>query len=195
MPLINLIQEERLAARRGEARTRSFFLLFVGISIASVGSYGFLLFRTESLRGEQASLEAKKQLVAPLLNQMERNQNELADLKPRLHTLENARTVSERWSRLLAHLSTHTPPDTWLTGLRCNATDPTKPISVSFVGIGAAQEPIGEFILRLQSSQDLQSVNLKYTSEKIVLQSRGIEFEISGDIVDSAEQRVKEEKS
>jgi MFS family permease len=40
MPLINLIQEQRLAQKRNEGQARSFFLVFVGSAVAAVGGFG-----------------------------------------------------------------------------------------------------------------------------------------------------------
>jgi Tfp pilus assembly protein PilN len=194
MPMINLIQEERLSVRRNEARARSFFLLFVALAVASGTGFVGLSFLAERTRGEGARLQAERQKVAPLLDEIEQHQSHLSSMGPLVRTLEDARTVSERWSRILDHLSRHTPADTWLTNLRCTASDPAKAIGVSFIGMGASQQPIGEFMLRLQASQDLEAVNLKYTTEKMVQNSRGTEFEINGDIVGSAEEKPKEEE-
>ena len=57
----------------------------------------------------------------------------------------------------------------------------------------AAQEPIGEFILRLQGCPDLEGVNLKYATEKIVQDSKGTEFQIDAGIAGTAVEKPKKE--
>ena len=74
MPLINLIQEQRLSSRREERRGRLFFMSFVGSAVASAAAFGFLLFQTDSASAEVAKLEAQAQRMAPLLDEIDRNE-------------------------------------------------------------------------------------------------------------------------
>lgn len=187
MPLINLIQEQRLAIRRDETRARSYFFAFVGLGVLSVGGYLATLLETDHLGVEEMQIKAQIQKIKPLIAQIDANDEKYSELSPRVKTLEDAQLFTARWDRILNHLSTQTPPHTWLTAVRCTAADPDKPISVAFIGMAEAQEPIGEFILRLQNSQDLENTQLKYTQEKMVNQSKGIEFEIDSDVAGSAE--------
>jgi len=194
MPLINLIQEQRLARKRNESKARSFFLVFVGSAVASVGGYGFFLFETESLGREKAQLEAQLQKNAPLVKQMDENDKEYGQLSPRLKTLEDAQVMSGRWGRILTHLAHQTPTSTWLTAMRVTANDTSKPINLSVQGISPKQEPISEFIFRMQNSKDLENVELKYSQEKVIQMVKAVEFEVTADIVDTAEAKPKEEK-
>lgn len=194
MPFINLIQEQRLEAKRNENRARLFFLTFVGSAVMSVGAFGFLMFQNEMLRGEQADLTAKAQKLQPLVTRITNNNNDLADLQPRLTTLEGAQLVTGHWSRILDHLSRQTPDSTWLTGVRCTASDPTKPVNITFEGLSTRQELVGDFIERLQSCPDMTNVTLKYTMEKLVAAGRDIEFQVTADIEGSAEVQKDETK-
>jgi len=195
MPLINLIQEQRLAAKRDETRARSYFFGFVGIGILSVGGYLTLLLQTELLQGQEMKMRAEIQKVKPLLAQKDANDKQFQELSPRVKTLEDAQLITARWDRLLTHLSKQTPAHTWVTGMRCTASDPEKPITVSFVGVGTSQVPVGEFILRLQNSTDLENVQLKYTQDKIINLEHAVEFEIDADIAGSVDKKdtVKKE--
>lgn len=192
MPFINLIQEQRQEARRQENRARLFFMSFVGSAVLSVGVLGLLMFENEVAHSEEAALLAKAQKLEPLSKRIEANNNDYADLSPRLATLENAQLVTGRWSRILDHLSRQTPEATWLTGLRCSASDPTKPVQVTFAGLSEKQELIGDFILRLQSCPDLANVALRFTDEKPAANTHDIEFEITSDVQGTAEE-VKDE--
>ncbi len=197
MPFINLIQEQRLSVKRSERKARSYFFGFVGIGVLSVGAYLALLLQTDLLKGDESRLEGQIQRAQPYIAQIEDNEKQYDLMSPRVKTLEDAQLITARWDRILTHLSKQTPDHTWVTAVRCVAGDPEKPIAVSFVGMASAQEPIGEFILRLQNSADLEDVQLKYTQEKTVNQAKGVEFEIGANIAGSAKKDAvkKEEQS
>lgn len=193
MPFINLIQEQRLVAQANERKSRSFFLTFVGVLTASGLAVSFLTMET-IIAGRQASgVEAQNKKNAPLVSQIDQNAKALAELTPRVKTLEDAQVITSRWSRILEHLAVQTPHSTWLTTMRCLGSDPTKPIQISFAGIATAQSPIGEFIMRMQNLADLDNVNLKFTNEKLIANKTGIEFQVDADLVGTTEQQVKRE--
>jgi Tfp pilus assembly protein PilN len=193
MPLINLIQEQRLSNRREEARSRLFFMSFVGSAVASAAAFGFFLYKTDAAQGELSQLQAKNQKMAPMLRQIEQNNKLISTLQPRLATLENAQKMTARWNTILDHLVVNIPDQTWLTAIRCQSQDATKPIEISFVGLSANQELVGDLMLRLQGCAEFDGLNLKYTQEKVVAQGNGIEFELSGSLAGSAEQKPVDE--
>ncbi len=189
MPLVNLIQEQRLATARGERKTRVLFFSFVGSVVASVFAVGAISFQTDRLHSEEARLLALAARLKPLKGQIARAEAERARLAPRLKTLEDAQAATNRWSNILQHLATNTPSQTWLTNIRSKVeSDPTKPIELSLIGMSAAQQPVGEFMLRTQNSRDLEAVNLRYTQEKVTASgASAIEFEVAAAIVGSAQ--------
>jgi Tfp pilus assembly protein PilN len=195
MPLINLIQEQRLAIKRDERKSRSYFFAFAGIGVLSAMGFFAQMIETDALDGKEKTLQAEIQRVRPLLNQIQANERAYNDMSPKVSTLEDAQASTARWDRVLDHLAKQTPAKVWLTAIRCTAPDPEKPVAVTFTGLAPSQDPIGEYILRLQNSSDLEEVNLKYTQEKIVQQEQGIEFEIDANIADSAQKKdaVKQE--
>ncbi len=191
MPYVNLIQEQRLAAQANERKARSFFSVFVGALVVSGLAFGFLTMDALIISHQANRIEIENKRNAPIEKQIDQNGKDLADMTPRMKTLQDAATVTERWDRILTHLTVQTPQTTWLTGIKCSASDATKPIQVSFSGIASAQTPIGEYIMRLQNERDLDNVNLKFTNEKLVAESKAIEFQIDSDIVGTAEQKLK----
>lgn len=195
MPMINLIQEQRALARKTEAKARLLFFGFVGVATLSLASFGFFMFQTDALLKEEATLQAQTQKMQPVIAKIEADERAFSAMQPRLRTLEDAVASTDKWTAILNHLLVQTPPNTWLTGIRTNGMDPTKPISVSFIGLSARQQLVGEFIMRLQNCKTLENVGLKYTQEKIVDRGSGIEFEISADVVGTVEEKPKEEKS
>lgn len=193
MPYVNLIQEQWLGTQANERKARSFFFVFVGTLAVSAAAYGFLSMETLLVGRQAESILAQNKKNQPLVTQIEQNGKELAELTPRLKTLEDAGVMTGRWDRILNSLTMQTPQSAWLTGLRCSSADPTKPIQVTFLGIAASQTPIGEFILRLQNLSDLDNVNLKFTNEKLVATTKAIEFQVESDLAGTAEQKVKTE--
>jgi Tfp pilus assembly protein PilN len=191
MPFINLIQEQRLARKKNESKVRSLQLVFIGSAVASVLGFGYFFVQTQALAFEKRRMEAQIEKNAPLVRQIAEYQNQYAELAPRLKTLEDAQVVSGRWGRIMTHISRQTPTPTWLTALRVSANDATKPINVSMVGVSSGQEPISEFILRMQNSKDLENVNLKFSQEKVMNFTKAVEFEVTADIVGTVETKPK----
>ncbi len=187
MPYINLIQEQRLQAQKTENQARLFFLSFVACAGLSFCAFAFLMFQNEMLKGEASRLTSKAAKLAPLVKRIASDEDKYAELKPRLDTLQNAQIMTGRWSRILDHLTRQTPDQTWLSSIRCTATDPLKPVSVIFEGMSNQQVLIGDFIERLQSCQDLSNVSLKYTMEKAVNNNKAIDFEIDAEITGTAQ--------
>ena len=86
----------------------------------------------------------------------------------------------------MEHFSHHMPQGVWLTQLRCVQASLTDPVTVELQGMAPTQESVSEFILRLQASEDLENVNLKYTQGDKVQERPMIRFEVSGSIVGTA---------
>jgi Tfp pilus assembly protein PilN len=191
MPLINLIQEQRLATKRVRRKARVLFFTFVATSVAATGSFGTLLFFSESLQAEQVRLQTQFSKLEPLVEETRQKEELYSELSPRLKTLEDATATTARWGRILTHLTSHTPENLWLTSLKAQVSDPTKPVSLGFSGMAQRQEHVAEFILRLQNCSDLDNVGLRYTQEKVVTNGKGIEFDVSSDIVGSETERPK----
>jgi Tfp pilus assembly protein PilN len=191
MPHINLIQEQRLAVLANERKARSYFAVFAGVLAVSGLTYGFFGMETIIVARQAAAIEAQNKRNAPLAKQIEENGKQLAELTPRLATLEDAAAITDRWDHILTHLAVQTPQSSWLTGVRCQGSDPAKPIQVTFLGIATGQTPIGEFILRLQNLKDLENVSLRFTNEKLISTTTGIEFQIDSDLFGTAEKKVK----
>lgn len=194
MPFINLIQEHVLAAKREQKRARVALFCFVAATTLAVGANGFCMIEADHLDTQIAKLKGDGRKNAPMIEQIEANHRELLDLSPRLQTLGNAQVMTKRWGTILEHLSTQTPPGTWLTGMRSQSSDPTKPLQTSFQGLSSGQDLVGELILRLQSCTELENVNLKFTQEKIVANGKGIEFDVQADIAGTAEAKPKDEQ-
>lgn len=193
MPLINLIQDQRLASKKNERAARVFFLSFATVATLSVLSLGTLLVMSEAASNEVSDLRAKAQEVQPIVDEVEMTNREFSKLAPRVTTLTGAQETSTRWNRVLDHLAVHTPTETWLTILRASQSDPKNPVLLTFQGLSKRQELIGEFILRLQGASDLTNVGLKYTQEKPVQAGSQLEFEVNADLNGTVEEQERNE--
>lgn len=182
MPHINLIYEQRAAVRRKEAQARSGLMLFaLSLGLTAVGS-GFLLLQSQFSRSEEDRLKAELDRLAPMAKEIEKNNSVASEFAPRVKSLTEAKNSTDRWHRILTHLTVNTPKDTWLTTLRSNADDPAKPVLVTVTGMGTAQSPIGELLLRAQNSHDLENVQLGYTEERVINQKKAISFEFGANV-------------
>ena len=91
----------------------------------------------------------------------------------------------------MGHLSVNTPENVWLTSFKSTGYDAEKPIHITFDGVGKTQTDVSEMMMRTQNARDLEAVNLVTTQEKLFEKVTGIEFEMGGDIVDTAEKKKK----
>lgn len=193
MPLINLIREQRLEVKKSERKARVFFMSFAASVMVGVGSFGFMLYLTEQAQGEKAVLEANAQKLEPFLSNIKDTNLEYGKVAPRVDTLTAARDLTDKWNRLMDHLTVQTPDRVWLSGIRAVAQDPKKPIQITFAGLSQQQQLIGEFQLRMQGSPDLESVNFKFSQEKPVASGYLLEFQIEAALKDTADEKERNE--
>jgi Tfp pilus assembly protein PilN len=194
MPFINLIHEQRVAAERADRKSMLFFLAFVAVMISTAGGFAVISFQSKGVHDLEAALQAQIERAKPLIAQTQANQLEKSKLTPRLTTLEDAQSTTQRWGRVLSYLTTQTPPQTWLTAVRCASADPKKPVNVTFSGVAMSQVPVGEFILRMQNSADLGNVSLAYTQEKLIQQTKTTEFQVNAELYGTAPKQTLEEE-
>lgn len=178
MPLINLIHEQRLASRREDRKVAGLMLGFGGSLVLSTIVWGALFLSAQNLDRERISLQAEVDKVKPTIKMIESSEKQYSILSPRLTTLEDAALSTQRWARVLDHISRSIPSGTWLTQLRCSQAAPTDPVIIEMQGIAPDLGASSEVILRLQGSKDLENVNVRYTQEEIMDELRLIKFEV-----------------
>lgn len=196
MPFINLIAEQRAQKRARAKKTRVWLLTSLAISVLGSGTFGFLLMRTDALQADIHSLEVQSEELKPIKDAIAMNQQFLAALRPRMETLSSARLDTERWSRILDHMSLVMPENTWLTMVNSQqASDEAKPVEISWTGMSTEQNLVGDLMLRMQRSPDLQNLQLKYTETKHSSYGVGLEFQIACEVAgtDNSTGAVKKE--
>lgn len=186
MPNINLIHEQRSAIRRRIRNARIGLYIAAGsFGLATVGC-ALLLVQSALSKSEEERLQAELKRLKPLSKEIEVCNAETSRLAPRVKTLGDARKSTDRWQRILTHFTSNTPSNTWFTNVRALCDDITKPVSVTVNGMGIAQAPIGELLLRTQNCPDLENINLHYTEERTTQDRKAIQFEFVADVTGTA---------
>ena len=197
MPLINLIKEQRLEAKKKEQGVQIAIMATLGIGALALLATAGLLLDSARLNLQAGALEAKLEEMKPIVEQLEANNAEIEKLQPRLDTLETAQKDSATWVHILEHLTVNTPEATWLNTFKSFQQDRTQPLVITFNGLSQSQEAVGEFLLRLEASDDLENVTLKYTQPKFSDSGKHLEFELVADMVGTKEETstAKEKQS
>jgi Tfp pilus assembly protein PilN len=193
MPYINLIEEQRNVSQKNDLRARAGFFALVGVAVVFAGLYGFFYIKASSLTSEEADMSAKLQAMRPDLNRIDNNKKLISDMQPKLTTLTDAQTLTERWWRILNHFKTQMPPNTWLTSMQAAGTDPEKPVTMTLTGMALNQEPIGDFMMRTQNESDLDNLVFNYSSEKTTPYGLTIEFQMGASVVGTAPEKKEKE--
>lgn len=192
MPLINLIEEQRLAIRERERRTR--VMVFGSLAIAVVGFIlgGYFFLEGASARGKASVLEAKLETVQPIVEETKATERNIKRLEPRLVTLQGAQNDTLRWSRILDYFTTNTPEGIYLSNIQCRVDNRDEAVTMTVRGIATNQEEVGSLLLRMQLNEDLEEVTLNYTQSRTTDRVNAIEFEIAGVIKGTRKRRAQE---
>ena len=191
MPFVNLIKEDRLAAAAKERQVRMFVLLCIAIGGVSFMGAGFFTFEAARYRAKNAALEQALEEAKPYMQRVDHNNAEIAKLEPRIATLTNAQDATLQWSRILDHLKSNMPEGVWLTSVMCQRQSPGEPVVVAVKGISTTQEAVGYLIMRLETSNDLESPQLVFTQERRLEKGKALEFEVKGILAGSAPEQAK----
>lgn len=180
MPLINLIQEHRSLVLRKEREARILIITTVAIGVLSFLTSAAFVLETGRAGLEGIALQQRKQRLQPMLDQLKDNEDTIAELDPRLKSLQSALSDSQRWERILGHLKVNTPEGVYLNGIKCSTADPSQGTVVQFVGASRSLDEIGGYVMRLELSPDLEGVAMKFAQEKVATdKQKALEFEIN----------------
>lgn len=182
MPLINLIAEERLEARIREQRVRTALTASFGLGAVLLLTAGFFAFEAGRHELISMGLERERQRLKPMIEDLEETEGQIAQLEPRVQTLQQATLGTEKWTRILGHLTTNTPEGLWFTSLKCSQPQADKATTVQFQGMSLNQDRVGDLIVRLQTSPDLDAIALNFTSQRAGNQAKAIEFEVGATV-------------
>ena len=141
MPNINLV-----AARREEKRTlttlsRQLFMGFVASGVL-LGAAIIWFIGVSFSEGQQVkSLDAKLTELEPKLEQIKKREGEIAAMKPKVDTLDNARLSTLRWRTFLGVLANATPTTVYYTSVATGGEGDSQ--SVTLKGVAPSQDIVG----------------------------------------------------
>jgi Tfp pilus assembly protein PilN len=162
------------------------------VAVLALGTTGSLFLAAESKRAEARGLQAQFEKLAPVRDEIAKNEAALSLLAPKLTTLTKAREATDRWSEIFKHVSLTLPSGAFLTNVRSDRqSDPSKPVVCEFTGMSLDQNLVGDFMLALQNCPQLEAVSLKYTEEHRAQQGTGLEFTIATQVVGTEEVAAK----
>ncbi len=199
MPSINMISPRRAEKRRLESNLRRLLVAIVVEVMVVLGVSGMMVLKISSTKADISGLNADIDKLRPTLSKIEYYNKEISTLKPKLDTLNLAKSDTLRWRRVLDDLSASLPQKTWLTRLAAQApSDATKPeILVSLSGVSASQQLVGETMLRMQDKvSDFDKLDLNFTQKANAGSRDAVEFQVAAIVKLVAEKDKKEvEKS
>lgn len=172
MPTINMIANRRTEKRRQEQNVRK---LIYGIS-AEVGcliiAISVLSVRQLTVRGHEVDLTAQMQNLQPKVNKIQALQTQIAELQPKVRTLDGAKEDTLFWYSNLYGITASLPDKTWFTSLGIGGAggapgaaagaDPT----ISITGMTLNQAMVGEAMLRMNQSPGMDHVVLAFVQQQ-----------------------------
>lgn len=194
MPLLNLIHEQQTAIKREQKKARMFFTAF----LVTAGVFGFVNagIQVDILGTRSAISDTQHQIdrAKPMVKEIEANKKEFDELSPFVKALDEARDNTSRWNRFMIHLSKQSPDRLYLTQMKSAQPEATKPMTVTISGNALDNEAVGEFLLRIANSMDVDQARFNNTtSPKPVGTATLYGFEIAVDLAGTAHAELKKE--
>jgi Tfp pilus assembly protein PilN len=191
MPLINLIQEQRLAKAKREQQVRHLFIGVTAIGAVSVVTALFFTFEAVQFNAEASRLERKKEELQPKIDELDLTNRAIADLDPQIESLETAQKSTGTWWTILDHYRTSTPDDIWVREIRGTRPNSNGAVQVSTSGQSTTQESVGAFMLYLEACEHLDTATLKFTQEQSNQFGSSTGFEVTCNIAGTAPEKKK----
>jgi Tfp pilus assembly protein PilN len=147
MPNINLVAARREEKRQITALSRQLFVGLIAsgaLLFAAIAVWGIVL---NSQGTELKQLDTKLSELQPKIDRIAERKRDIAALKPKVDTLDNARLSTLRWRAFLGVLAEATPPYVYYTSVSTSG-DGENP-SVSLKGVAPTNAIVGELSQRL----------------------------------------------
>ena len=197
MPSINMIAPRRAQKKRLESNVQRLVIVILAEVLLMLCIAGFLLMRIYGTRSMVGDLDVQLAKLEPTVHRIEYYDKATQGLKPKVDTLNQAKSQTLRWCRVLDDLSLSLPAKTWLT--RISTTPPqagATEIIVNLNGVSASQELVGQAMLRMHDTvSDFRRLDLHFTQNAIVGFQTAVEFEVAAAIEIPKEAPKEVEKS
>jgi Tfp pilus assembly protein PilN len=177
-----MIAPRRTEKKRLEMNIRRLLLLIVLEAVIIFGLAGFLVSRICTTNNMVFAMDRDLAKLQPDVKQMQNYQAKTKALAPKLDTLNDAKTDTLRWCRMLSELSRNLPNKTWLTRI---STAPLQPdatdITINLNGVSANQQLVGQTMLQFHDTI-FSTIDLHYTQKASLGSLTAVEFEMAAGI-------------
>lgn len=150
MPNINLVAARREEKRQITTLSRQLFVGLIasgGVLFAAIAGWGIVL----NAQGSQLKeLDAKLAELQPKIDRIAQRKNDIAALKPKVETLDNARLSTLRWRAFMNALADATPSYVYYTSM--STTGDGASSGVSLKGMAPSNAIVGEVAQRLNGN-------------------------------------------
>ena len=150
MPNINLVAARREEKRAITTLSRQLFMGLVASGVALFGAVVWFGIITTSQSIEKNRLDVQLGELQPKIERIKQRESDIAALKPRVDTLDNARLSTLRWQEFLRVLAEATPDTVYYTSVTTSG-DSTSP-TVNIKGFAPSQNIVGTVAQRLSNS-------------------------------------------
>lgn len=147
MPNINLVAARREEKRQITTLTRQLFMGLIGSGVllfGAIAGWGLVLSAQGS---ELKALDVKLAELQPKIDRIAQRNKDIAELKPKVETLDNARLSTLRWRAFMDVLAEGTPSYVYYTSVTTSGD-----ASVSLKGIAPSNAIVGETAMRLSKN-------------------------------------------
>jgi Tfp pilus assembly protein PilN len=175
--LLNFLAErrrrERITERRGRQMIWACVFLLGGIILYLLYSSIWIF----SLQADLKELEAKIEGLTPVLRQAEEMQKEIDSLTPRVQFIQSLRQGVRYWQGISLEIQRLLPSDCWLDSLSFSPLQ-TGAIQIQVNGKALSYSSVGNFVLRLQSTNRYKTIELKSASLAKIGEREIVQFQL-----------------
>ena len=185
MPNINLIAERRAQRQRIERLCRTSFFAMAGSLLGVVGMLSWTAAQRLELSGELAAANRRMRRLEPDLREIARIQRRIADSRPKVETLENARLSTLRWCAVFNALPRVLPAETWLEKLDAVPGDPVAgtPTQLTVHAVSRTQSQAGQAAVLMAAQPIFEEIDIRSTRTQSTASGKTVvKFEMSASL-------------
>lgn len=181
MPIVNLIGAQREQLRRQEAVKKILYWLLIAELVILGLVISVMLTRWLLAQGQLSVNRATLSSMEPRMVQVKKIERQITALKPRLDTLNMAKSNTRLWYEALANASRSLPENVWMNTLTSTGGADGKAAVITITGSASEQRLVGDMML--QMNQRFPKVELHFTQQRSTVKSRVVDFEIGGELM------------
>lgn len=150
MPNINLVAARRDEKRQITALSRQLFVGLIASGVllfGAIAGWGIVL---NAQGAQERQLDAKLTELQPKIERIAQRKRDIAELKPKVETLDNARLSTLRWRAFMNVLAEATPSYVYYTSVTTGGESSAP--SVNLKGLAPSNAIVGELALGLSKN-------------------------------------------